>query len=222
MPICNWICHTAVGVRKSQRSLSLLDSIVFELSWLNYNNLWAFSTSFIEEEEDSCLQRSFKLRQFLSNGTLQRRSVSFCCILDRFFSLSSSTVSILWTSLNPNLSSVFASWKFEARSIFAFWKFESQPFFAPRIGKLDEPLLSGILESKLDRSLRSGTWIGRSSICLSIRRSLIISLCIEARYGNVAICCKKLSCNKSIFLIRRGLMRATGTTPSFWVFGAPA
>ncbi|CAK9277871.1 unnamed protein product [Sphagnum jensenii] len=32
MPICNWICHTAVGVRRSQRSFSLLDSIVFELS----------------------------------------------------------------------------------------------------------------------------------------------------------------------------------------------
>jgi hypothetical protein len=170
MPICNWICHTAVGVRRSQRSFNLLDSIVFELSpphsrrrrrfmpfcnWMChtavisgkcqrslsflevkvvelswFNNLWAFSTSFIEEEEDSYLQRSFKLRQFLCNRTLLRRSVSFCCILDRFFSLSSSTVSILWTSLNPNLSSVFAFWKFEARSIFAFWKFESQPFFA--------------------------------------------------------------------------------------------
>lgn len=77
--------------------------------------------------------------------------------------------------------------------------------------------------SKLDQSLRSGTWIGRSSICLCVLEfeEVIISLCIEARYGNIAICCKKLSCNKSIFLIRRGLMRATGTTPSFWVFGAP-
>jgi hypothetical protein len=130
MPFCNWMYHTAVISGKCQRSLSFLEVKVVELSW--FNNLWALSTSFIEEEEeeDSCLQRSFKLRQFLCNRTLLRRSVSFCCILDRFFYLSSSTVSILWTSLNPNLSSVFASWKFEARSIFAFWKFESQPFFS--------------------------------------------------------------------------------------------